>query len=141
MTDPGGYARELSERAHSPHDDQATVGVVALAAETIRYLSYAATHGGLTEPATVYAVVGDLSTAVYRLPQLLTQLADWIADGADVGRIASDRPPGQLASDARAIFGEAAGHAASLAADLGSAHNLTATIRAAGRAPEGSAAR
>ena len=138
MTDPGQYARGLSGRAHGPHDDQATAGAAALAAETIRYLSYAATHRGLSEPATVYAVAGDLSAAAFRLPQLLTQLADWIDAGAAAGRIAGDRPAAGLGSGARAIFGEAAGHAASLAAALADAHNLTATLRAA-RAPEGSA--
>lgn len=134
MTDPGRCARELAGRVHGPHDDQATAGAAGLAAETIRYLCYAAAHGGVTEPATVYAVVGDLSAAAFRLPQLLAQLAGWIAGGADAGRIASDRPAGQLSGDARAIFGEAAGHAASLAAALADAHNLTATLRAAGPA-------
>ncbi|MGH3269025.1 MAG: hypothetical protein ACRDN1_08170, partial [Trebonia sp.] len=72
MTDPGQYARELCERVHGPHDDQATAGAADLAAETIRYLSYAAAHGGFTNPATVYAVAGDLSAVAGRLPQLLT---------------------------------------------------------------------
>ena len=138
MTDPGQYAHELSGRVQGPHDDQATAGAAALAAETIRYLSYATTHGGLSDPATVYAVAGDLSAAAFRLPQLLTQLAGWIAAGEAAGRIAGDRPAARLGSDARAIFGEAADHAASLAAALADAHNLTATLRA-GRAPEGRA--
>ena len=135
MTDPGRYARELAERVHGPHDDQGTAGVARLAAETIRYLIYAAAHGGVTEPSIVYAVAGDLSAAASRLPQLLTRLAGWIAAEADNGRIAGDRPAGQLSSDARAIFSEAAGHAASLAAALTDAHSLTATVRAAGHAP------
>jgi hypothetical protein len=96
VTDPGRYARELAGRVHGPHDDQATAGAAGLAAETIRYLSYAAAHGGFTDPATVDAVVGDLSTAAGRLPQLLIQLAGWIAAGADAGRIyviTLNRPP------------------------------------------------
>lgn len=130
MTDPGEYARELCERAHGPHDDQATAAAAGLAAETVRYLSYAATHGGLTDPATVYAVVGDLSAVAWRLPELLTQLAGWIAVRADAGKIAGDRPAGMLGTDARAIFGEAAAHAASLAGALNNAHSLAATIYA-----------
>ena len=141
MTDPGQYARDLSGRAHGPHDDQATTGAAALAAETIRYLSYATTHGGLSDPATVYAVAGDLSAAAFRLPQLLTQLVDWIDAEAAAGRIVGDRPATRLDSDARAIFGEAVGHAASLAAALADAHNLTATMRAANRATEAIPAR
>ena len=80
---------------------------------------------------TVYAVAGDPSAAAGRLPQLLTQLADWIAAGPDAGRIAAGLAAGMLGSDARAIFGEAAGLAAGLAAILADAHNLTATVRAA----------
>ena len=137
MTDPGQYTRELCERAHGPHDDQATVGAAGLAAETIRYLSYATAHGGLTEPATVYAVVGDLSAAAWRLSQLLTQLAGWIAASADAGRFVGDRPAGMLGRDARDIFSEAVGHATSLAAALADAHNLTATLREANPPKEG----
>lgn len=140
MTDPGRYAHELAVRVHGPHDDQATAGAAGLAAETIRYLCYAAAYCGMTEPGTVYAVVGDLSAAAFRLSQLLTQLAGWIVGEAEAGRIAGDRPAGQLSGDARAIFGEAAGHAASLAAALAGAHNLTATIRSNELAPEDSAA-
>ena len=140
MTDPGEYARELSGHVHGPHDDQATVGAAGLAAETIRYLCYATTHGGLSEPATVYAVAGDLSAAAGRLPQLLAQLAVWIVGEANAGRLAGDRPAGRLGRDARAIFGEAAAHAASLAAALAGAHDLTATLWAGERAPEESAA-
>jgi hypothetical protein len=141
MTTPGQYAQELSQRASGPHDDQATAQVAGLAAEAIRYLSYAVSHGGITEPATVYAVAGELSTAAYRLPQLLSQISDWLtAEISPGGIVACDRPAGQVSHDARTIFGEAAGHAASLAAALIDAHNLTAALRTADRAREGSAA-
>jgi hypothetical protein len=130
MTTPGRYAQELAQRSSGPHDDQATAQVAGLAAEAIRYLSYAVSHGGITEPATIYAVAGELSTAAHRLPQLLTQLAGWLTAEADAGRITSDRPARQLTSEARVIFSEAAGHAAGLATALSDAHNLTATIRA-----------
>jgi hypothetical protein len=138
MMTSGQYAQELSQRAHGPHNDKATAEAASLAAETIRYLVYATTHGGLTEPGTVYALLGELSTAAHRLPQLLTQLADWITAGADAGRIAGDRPAGQFASETRATFSKAAGRAADLTAALSDAHNLTATLRASDRAAEGS---
>ena len=78
-------------------------GLRPLASRPYAFLTSAA-HGGITEPATVYPVVGDLSAAFYRLPQLLIQLADWIAIGADAGRIAGDRSAAMLSSDARAIL-------------------------------------
>ena len=140
MTDPGEYARELSGHVHGPHDDQATVGAAGLAAETIRYLCYATTHGGLSSgppsmlsPATCRPPPGGFPSSLLSLPS-----------GSPARRTpavsAGDRPAGRLGRDARAIFGEAAAHAASLAAALAGAHNLTATLRAGERAPEESAA-
>ena len=139
MTTPGQYAQGLSQRASGPHDDQATAQVAELTAEAIRYLCYAAAHGGMTEPVTVYVVTGELSAAVYRLPQFLTRVSEWLTAEISAGRIAGSRPAGQLSDDARALYGEAAGHAAALAAALGSAHNLTSSLRAS--TPEENAAR
>jgi hypothetical protein len=140
MITPGQYAHELSQRADGPHDDQATAEAAGLAAETIRYLIYAAAHGGITEPATVYAIAGELSAAAYRLPQVLTQMGEWIATEISAGRVAGDqsRPARQLGDDARAVYSQAAGHASGLAAALSDAHNLAGTLRAS--APETSIA-
>lgn len=139
MTTPGQYAQELSQRVSGPHDDQATAQVAGLTAEAIRYLCYATAHGGMTEPATVYAVTGELSAAAHRMPQFLTRVSLWLTAEISAGRIAGSRPAWQLTDDARALYGEAAGHAAELAAALSSAHNLTSSLRAS--APEGNAAR
>ena len=92
MTTPGQYAQELSQRASGPHDDQATAQVAELTAEAIRYLCYAAAHGGMTEPVTVYVVTGELSAAVYRLPQFLTRVSEWLIAEISAGRIAGSRP-------------------------------------------------
>ena len=66
---PDQLTSTLTARLHGPHDDEMTAGTARLAAEAIRFLNYATRPhaGGLTEPATVPAVMGELSTAVYRI--------------------------------------------------------------------------
>lgn len=129
MTTPGQYAQELSQRVTGPHDDQTTTQTAGLAAEAIRYLNYAAAYGGITEPATIYTVTGELSTAAYRLPQLLTRISDWLTAETRAGRITSDQHAQSQTDDTCALYGEAAGHAANLAVALSRAHSLTATVR------------
>ncbi len=67
-------------------------------------------------------------------------MGEWIATEISAGRVADDqcRPACQLSDDARAVYSEAAGHAAGLAAALSDAHNLAGTLRAS--APETSMA-
>jgi hypothetical protein len=121
---------------HGPYGDADTAGVAGLAAETIRYLNYAAPRGGVTDPATVYAVSGELATAVWRLPQLLAALGGWLEAEAAAGRLTDDhrRPPADLAALIRGAFSDAGDHAGSLARALSTAHNLAATLHAAGPA-------
>jgi len=99
-----------------------------------RYLNYAAMHGGVTEPATVAACVGEMCTAVYRLPQLLSLLGDWVRTEAAAGRLAGDDglPGWLLAESARAVLGEAMEHADALARCLGVAHSLASAAHSAG---------
>jgi hypothetical protein len=135
MTSPAAeYARDLSGRRHGPHDDRSTADAAALAAETIRYLAYATTHGGLTSPATISTLTGELSAAAARLPQVLVQVADWLDSEARDGRIGDDhhRPVPDITRQARAALELAARHARRLAAALGAAQNLTAALHPAG---------
>jgi hypothetical protein len=129
MTSPARHTRELTGQRHSPYDDTATIGASALTAGTIRYLSYAATYGGLTSPATICTLTGELSASATRLPQLLTGLAAWLGTRASTGRIADDqhRPVTGITGQARAALKRAARHAHGLAA----AQNLTATLHPA----------
>jgi hypothetical protein len=132
-TTPEQLARQLAALTHGPYDDTTTTGAAALAAEAIRYLNYATTRGGITEPATIYAITAELSCALYRLPQLLTQLADWLTTETTAGRIADDRhrPAWQLTDTTRDILDQAAMHAAALATALNAAQDLTATLHTA----------
>ncbi len=133
MTTPAACARELTQRRHGPHDDRATADAAALAAETIRYLAYATSRDGLTTPATVYALTGDLSAAAARLPQVLAQITGWLCHQASAGLIADDhhRPARQVADEAAATLIVAARHAGDLARTLAAAQNLAATLHPA----------
>lgn len=126
----------LAARVHGPYADEDTAGVAVLAAEAVRYLNYSAPRGGVTDPATVYAVCGGLSDAAYRLPQLLSALGRWLEAETSVGRLADDhrRPPAELAVKIRDVFGDAGECAAGLARALNTAHNLVSTLSAAGGA-------
>jgi hypothetical protein len=133
---PAQLCAVLEALVHGPYGDADTAGVAGLAAESVRYLNYAVPRGGVSDPATVAAVAAELSTAAYRLPQLLAALGGWLTAEADAGRVADDhrRPPAELAAKVRAAFGEADDYAAGLARALSAAHNLAATLHAAGTA-------
>jgi hypothetical protein len=130
---PAQLTDALTALTHGPYADTDTDTAAGLTAETIRYLNYAAPRGGITEPGTVAGVAAHLATAAYRMPQLLTQLAEWLAAETAEGRIADDhgRPAWQLAEAARALFWEATEHAEHLASALNAARNVTATLHAA----------
>jgi hypothetical protein len=131
---PALLTQHLADLAHGPYADADTADAAGLAAEAVRYLNYAAPRGGVTDPATIATVTASLATAAYRLPQLLTALGDWLNAEAAAGRLGDDhrRPPEHLAALIRAAVRTASDHADDLAAALNAAHNLTATLHAAG---------
>lgn len=133
---PAQLAAGLAALVPGPYADADTAGVAGVAAESVRYLNHAVSRGGVTVPATVYAVAGELSMAVSRLPQLLSALGAWLTAEATAGRVADDhrRPPAELAAKVRAAFGEASECADGLARALSTAHNLASTLSAAGDA-------
>lgn len=58
-----------------PHSDDHTRQAAQALAETVRVLNHATRHpDGVTDPATINAVLGDLRDTVARLDQLLEQL-------------------------------------------------------------------
>ena len=71
-----------------------------------------------------------MCTAVYRLPQLLSLLSDWVSTEAAAGRLVADdgRAGWQLSESARDVLGEASEHADALARCLGVAHALTSAV-------------
>ena len=69
-------------------------GAAALArsaAEAIRSLNHATLgQDGLGQPADAYEVLGELSLAASRLPQLLGQVGRWLAAALAAGRLGCD---------------------------------------------------
>lgn len=130
---PGEFADELPGRLHGPHDDANTIGSARLAGELIRFLNYATRPhaGGLTEPAAIYLLTGELAAAMCRLPQLFSQLADWLTEEMSNGRLEDDagRPVDRLTDDACAALNQAMSRAHDLGRDLMDAQVLTAGLR------------
>jgi len=88
---PDQLADSLTARLNGPHSDDATAGAARLAAEVARFLNYATRAGeGLTEPATVYSVTGNLAAALHALPQLLSQIGDYLSREFAAGNLADD---------------------------------------------------
>jgi hypothetical protein len=122
----------LADLLHGPYSGLATAEAAVLSAEAVRYLNYAAMHGGVSDPVAVSAVVAELCAAVYRFPQLLGLLGEWVTAEALAGRIADDdgRPVWQIAESVRDVLGEACEHADALARCLGAVHSLTVAVHA-----------
>ncbi len=75
-----------------PHSPEYTRDVGNLLAEAVRVLNYAARDGvGLDYPGDVYTLLGSLYTATERMPQLLTQLTEFLDGQVATGRLADDR--------------------------------------------------
>jgi|HubBroStandDraft_2_1064218.scaffolds.fasta_scaffold142690_2 hypothetical protein len=69
-------AASLAGLVHGPYSDASTASAADLAAETARYLNYAAAKGGITDPATISAITASLAIAAYRLTQLLNTIRE-----------------------------------------------------------------
>jgi hypothetical protein len=137
VTTPAAHALDLAAQRHGPHDDHSTAGAAALAAETIRFLAHATSHGGLTTPNTVYTLAAELSAAAARLPQVLAQVNTWLTDQARTGQLTDDqhRSARQITDEATTALVHAARHANDLARTLAAVQSLTSTLRAAQPAP------
>lgn len=88
---PDQITSELTARLPGPHGDGHTAAVARLAAEAARFLNYATgprAAEGLTEPATVGRIAGDLAALASRLPQLCSQLGDYLARAFAAGQLA-----------------------------------------------------
>lgn len=135
---PNDYAGQLAAEATGPYDDATTIGTAKVIAEGVRYLNYAVIRGGVTEPATIYTLIGELSSAAYRMPQLLSQLGEWLSAEARADRIADDHgaPAWQFTDALRDKLAEAGEHAGHLAAALAAAQSVTSTLHSTNRGDE-----
>jgi len=116
-----------------------TLALARAAAEAIRSLNHATLGGdGLGQPADAYAVLGELSLAASRLPQLLGQVGTWLAAALAGGRLGCDdgTDPAAAVSGAWLFISDARASAAALARDLGQAQQQLAAVNG-GPSPEG----
>jgi hypothetical protein len=108
-----------------------TLALARSAAEAIRSLNYATLGGdGLGQPADAYAVLGELSLAASRIPQLLGQVGTWLAAALAAGRLGCDdgTDPAAAVSGAWIFLSAARGSAAALARDLEQAQQQLAAV-------------
>ncbi len=127
----------MTARTETTVDDdcpQAAGPAAALArsaAEAIRSLNHATLgQDGLGQPADAYEVLGELSLAASRLPQLLGQIGRWLAAALAAGRLGCDdgTDPAAAVSGAATLISSARGSAAALAGNLSQAQQQLAPV-------------
>jgi hypothetical protein len=97
------------------------------AAEAIRTLNHLTRSGrfdGFEYPGDIYDIVGELQLLAYRLPQLCSQLAQFLIEERDAGRIAHDQgePVFKPVASAVSSLNAAGAIAENAASQLGKAH-------------------
>jgi hypothetical protein len=110
---------------------EATVTLARTAAEALRGLNHATRHpAGLGQPAAAYDILGALSLAASRLPQLLTQITGYLDQALAAGRLGHDlgEDPVHAIGAAAVFLDDARGSAAALAGDLDAAQQQLALI-------------
>jgi hypothetical protein len=126
-------ASRLPGYASGPHSDPATIAAARIAAEAARVLGHATRGGagGLSEPATVYAVLGELAALACRLSQVCGQLAAWIEAEHAAGRLASDtgQPAATAAGPALRELRRAAQRTSELGAALAAAQDAAGHLK------------
>lgn len=108
-----------------------SVALARTAAEAVRGLNRATSSpAGLDRPSVAYDVVGALSLAASRLPQLLAQLGSWLAAALEAGLLGCDdgSDPGAAVGGAAASLSGARASAGDLAAALGRAQQHLAAV-------------
>jgi hypothetical protein len=127
---PQEIAARLPELTGGLHDDDTIIALAQITAEAIRALNHATfPPGELSEPATAYAVLGQLAAAAHRLPQLCGQLSRWLAGENTAGRLAHTTGGlDEALDDIQASLDRAARHATRLGEALDQAHQATAWL-------------
>jgi hypothetical protein len=110
---------------------QETLVLARTAAESVRGLCHATLgQDGLAQPADACALLGELSLAASRLPQLLGQVSQWLAAALASGRLGCDdgTDPACAVGGAWIFISDARGSAAALARDLGQAQQQLSAV-------------
>jgi hypothetical protein len=121
--------RQLIDLDQLTSDD--TITLARTTAEAIRGLNHATRcPAGLDQPATAYDILGSLSLAASRLPQLVTQLTGYLAQALAAGRLGHDlgHDPARAVNAAGVFLSGARDSAAALAGHLSQAQQQLARI-------------
>jgi len=108
-----------------------TVALARTAAEAIRGLNWTTRCGaGLDQPAVAYDIIGALSLAASRLPQLITQITGYLDRSLAAGRLGHDcgEDPSHDVHGAGIFLHDAGTSAGALAGDLSHAQQLLAAV-------------
>lgn len=113
--------------------------VAGAIAEDMRALAYLTGAGGSVEleyPSDLYDVVGGLKEAASRFPQVLGQMARWLAAEQAAGRVAHDSggASGEYVEAVVDAFGRASTDAETLAEALETAHSAGSGLTGGQRA-------
>lgn len=108
-----------------------TITLARTAAEAIRGLNrITRCDAGLDQPSVAYDVIGALSLAASRLPQLITQITGYLDRALQAGRLGHDlgEDPAPDINGAGIFLGDARLSAGALAGDLSQAQQQLALI-------------
>ncbi|GAA3172923.1 hypothetical protein [Nonomuraea roseoviolacea] len=116
-----------------PHSDEYTRHAADAFTEAVHVLNHATrSPEGVTDPATIHAVLGDLADGIARLDQLLLQLTERLTRLAESGRVGHDSGDPAKAAHAVANATGAIDYARRVMAapggNLAAAHNVTASL-------------
>jgi hypothetical protein len=108
-----------------------TVALARTAAEAIRGLNWTTRcDAGLDQPSAAYDVIGALSLAASRLPQLIAQITGYLGRALAAGRLGHDlgEDPAPDINGAGIFLGDAHLSAGALAGDLNEAQQQLALV-------------
>jgi hypothetical protein len=119
-----------------PYSPDRTIEAANTAAEKIRYLNVATLddpHAAIISPQDLDRVIASLETLAQRMPQLLTQLVDWLTSEAEAGRLRvgygrHEGKPGDAAMWARIEADRSAARFGSARESLAALHQITSAI-------------
>jgi len=109
----------------------ATITLARTAAEAIRGLNHVTRHdAGLDQPSVAYDILGSLSQAAARLPQLATQITRYLDQALAAGNLGHDlgEDPAMAVEGAVIFLDDARRSAAALAGDLDAACQQLAPV-------------
>jgi hypothetical protein len=136
---PEQIAARLPQLADGPHDDTTITAMAQIIAEAARVLNHATRDAyAISDPATIYTVLGQLSAAAHRLSQLAEQVTCAVRVQGQDGRLAHTGDlDAALVTLQDELGSNAMLHAVLLGRDFGRAHETASGLYRPPRGGEG----